>query len=247
MNRHKIVATTISLARSSQEEKRIQDSLKILSGKNLEAITIVDGGSSRDFISEIKKMPNVNLEIHPELSLQESIKKSLTIAKSYKPTAIFYTESDKKDFFKNNLEIFLDEALTIIENDPNFGIIIPSRTKESFSKFPAFQQYTENTINNLIGNFLDEKNSHNDYCYGPRIISPKLITYIDKLPKNIGWGWLSFLLITSALLGKKNYTVQLNLPSPTEEFTEKEKIKLYRTKQLIDHAKGILEAYKLPI
>lgn len=224
---------TLTFARSESEEKLIFDSLQILS-KKVSCLVVVDGGSEIKFLRKIKKIPNIKLIINHGTFI-EQVKASLKEAVR-RSNVVLYTESDKKYFFSNSLEQFLTRSEPYLLDD-NFGIILPSRDKQSFLSFPKFQQQTEKFLNSTISHFLKKKL---DYTYGPRIISRELVSYLDDVNKDITWGWMTYVLLKAYKNNKTIHGVELYLPDINNQ-KEDSMNKIYRISQLEAH----LEAFKM--
>lgn len=241
MSCEKLAVSTITFARNEKEENLILEGLSSLSAKKVPSIFVVDGGSRKEFLEQLKTIPKIFLISSLGDGLQNQIAESLKKAKESGAPFIFYTESNKAWFFKEKADEFIEKALNLAEKDPAFGMAIASRTPESFSTFPPFQRYEESVVNKLIADFGGlEQNG--DYTYGPRIISSSLIPYLDRISGDLGWGWMSFLLIVGKRLGKNIHTVSLDLPCPPDEQKETEKDKVYRLKQFKNQVDAIYQA-----
>lgn len=213
------------------------DSLSVLSSKNIN-IVAVDGGSSKEFLGRIKKFRNISVIRSSKKGLQNQVVESLLEAQA-SSRYIFYTESNKSDFFRSHLDGFLSRAMTIIDKNPNAGIVLPSRTKESFSTFPEFQQRSESFLNTILSEFIDREVG--DFAYGPKIIASDLIPYLGHLLRDVGWGWMTYLLLIAKKLEKSIYAVELDLPCPRDERENTYADKLLRLKQLKNHIEGVEE------
>lgn len=243
MSVEKLTVSTITWARDKKEEKDIYDSLFALSAKNIHVVA-VDGGSSEEFLDSLKKFRNISVIRSSKKGLQNQVVESLREAQA-SSRYIFYTESNKSDFFRNQFDGFLFRAIDIMDKNPNTGIVLPSRTKESFSTFPEFQQRSESFLNTILSEFLDREMG--DFAYGPRIMVRDLIPYLDRLSRDVGWGWMSYLLIIAKRLGRSIHTVNLDLPCPKDERIETDAIKLFRLRQLRNHTEGIEEGLSLKL
>lgn len=237
MPAEKFTVSTITWARDRREEDLVYDSLSKLSSKNIHVIA-VDGGSREEFLDKIKTLRNISIFRSSKEGLQNQILESLNKAQT-SSKYVFYTESNKNDFFKNHLDEFLSEAAKIIDKDSNVGIILPSRTEESFSTYPVFQKKSESFLNMTLNELLDKKTV--DFTYGPRVIASDLIRYIGQLPKDIGWGWMTYLLFIAKKLGKNIHAVDLNLSCPQNERENTPSEKLLRLRQLKNHIQATEE------
>lgn len=238
----KFTVSTITWARDRKEEKLVYDSLSALAGKNIHVVA-VDGGSSEEFLDSLKKFRNISVIRSSKKGLQNQVVESLREAQA-SSRYILYTEANKSDFFRNQFDGFLSRAMNVIDKNPNTGIVLPSRTKESFSTFPEFQQRSEFFLNTVLSEFLDKKG---DFAYGPRIIASDLIPYLDQLPRDVGWGWMTYLLLITKGLGKNIHTVDLDLPCPQGERENTYADKLLRLKQLKNHIEAVEEGLKFKL
>lgn len=232
-----LTVSTITWARDRKEEKLLYDSLSALSGKNIHIIA-VDGGSNEEFLDSLKKFRNISVIRSSKKGLQNQVVESLNEAQ-LSSKYILYAESNKNDFFRNNFDSLLSMSMSIIDKDPNVGIILPSRTEKSFSTYPTFQQRSESFLNVILREFIDKKTG--DFAYGPRIIVHDLIPYLDRLPKDVSWGWMTYLLIIAKKIGKSIYIVDLDLPCPENEREDTDTDRLLRLKQLKNHLQAIEE------
>lgn len=238
MSTENLTVSTITWARNRKEEELVYDSLSALSGKNIHVVA-VDGGSSEEFLDSLKKFRNISVVKSSKTGLQNQVVESLRKAQT-SSKYIFYTEANKSDFFRSHFDGFLSRAMNIVDRDPNTGIVLPSRTKESFSSYPAFQQQSESFLNTVLSEFIER--GVGDFSYGPRIIVRDLIPYLDGLSRDVGWGWMTYLLLISKKLGRSIYTVDLDLPCPKDERENTYADKLLRLKQLKNHIEAIEEA-----
>lgn len=221
--------STITLARNKNEAVKICDSLKVLS-KHFPIVVAVDGGSSPSFLKDIRNIPHVRI-LSEKGGLVTQVKRSLQEAARENKQFILYTESNKLAFFENSLSRFLELADSYI-HDPNCGVILPCRTSDSFATFPPFQQITEGFLNLVLSKFTM---SELDYTYGPRIISASLLSSLNEIGDDMGWGWMSDIILAAKKQNKKIIGIEVDLPCPIDERAETEKDKRHRIKQLRDH------------
>jgi hypothetical protein len=167
-----------------------------------------------------------------EKGLWRQAKTSLDKAASSGAEFILYTEPDKIDFFK-----YLAKWFNGIEVSNEIGIALASRSKAGFESFPTFQQMTETTINNsceeVIGLNLG-------YTYGPFIINQQLISQLQQLPKNIGWGWRPYAFNIASRLGFKIKSYENDFFCPLDQTEDNQEERLYRMKQLNQNIEGIV-------
>jgi hypothetical protein len=98
----------------------------------------------------------------------------------------------------------------------------------------------------LIARLIGEDGA-TDYTYGPRIMSSTLVSYLDRITEDVGWGWMSFLTIIAKRLGKSVHSVVLDLPCPEEERSEGEAERIFRLSQLKDHVSAMTQAMRLQL
>ena len=245
MDKEKMIASTITWARSPNEERAIIDSITELSTRDFKAIVVVYGGSSKQFLDELSAIPKTTIITNADnKGLQYQVVESLRRASKENAGWVFYTESNKFHFFKDKLDEFLSTANSYMSQDKNCGIILPLRSKRSFMTFPPFQREAETVINNAIQVVT---NQALDCTYGPRIISSDLLECLDELPEGIDWGWMSYVLTVAHKKGKSIYGVELDLDCPKDDRAEGTKEKLLRIKQLGDHIRAIHYASKLTL
>ncbi len=240
MSYERLVFSTVTLAKTREEEETIVRGIEMLSSKNIPSLIIVDGGSSSDFIARLGAIPRTSL-VQKGGGLFVQTKEALNKASGESSPYIFYAESNKEQFFKTSLDEFVQKAFEHMERDPNCGIVLPSRTSGSFATFPSFQREEELSLNRLLKELMGRAGDE-DFAYGPRIILRDLIPYLNRASKEIGWGWMSYLLIIVNRLGKSIYTIPLELPCPEKERGETRADKLYRLEQFRNHIDGINEA-----
>ncbi|MBI4226101.1 hypothetical protein HY612_03220 [Candidatus Roizmanbacteria bacterium] len=238
--------STITLARSTNEEKRITTALGILyknlarSGRQI-PIVAVDGGSDISFVKKVEGILGIDVPLASEKGLFPQVLASLQWAKDRGVNAILYTESDKV-LFSERITNLLTPAEDLMHMHSNFGIILAARTPESFATYPETQRAEESTVNSLL---RDITGLDFDFTYGPRIISADMIDHLKKLPKDIGWGWLSAAVVIAKKRGKGIYAVTMDFPCQVEDKFETESDRKYRQSQAQNHRYAIDLAEKL--
>lgn len=236
MNKDLICFATVTLARSRSEEKIILESLKALSETGL-SMVVVDGGSSKDFIADLKSIPRINIKRETKGNLFTQVRQALKEA-SVRYPFIFYSESNKFEFLFKKSKDFLRDARVLIQSDQNLGMILASRSKKSIATFPKFQRLEESIINELLC-YLLKKKSTVDFTYGPRIINVSLIRYLEDISLNLGWGWMSFLLFAAKAENKKIYSTTLEALCPKNERMETKSDTKFRLRQFQNHLSAI--------
>jgi hypothetical protein len=172
------------------------------------------------------------------------VKTSLQIAHDLDPDYILYTEPNKPHFFAEQLAAFVGHATERAAGVEEFGLVLPARNPESLATFPPFQQKTESLMSEMI-RFVIGGETAADYLYGPRMLAPALIQVLDRIDYEIGWGWMSFLVVAAHARGKSIETLAMDLPCPPEERVDDQRERLLRLRQMRDHVNGIHEALRL--
>src|SRR3990167_2852192 len=146
--------STITLARSTIEEKRITTALGILyenlarAGRQI-PIVAVDGGSDISFVNKVEGILGIGVPLANEKGLFPQVLASLQRANDQGTSAILYTESDKILFFER-ISKLLTASEYLMHAHPNFGIILAARTPESFATYPETQRAEESKVNTLL-------------------------------------------------------------------------------------------------
>ena len=235
MDLNRVAIATITWARNKEEEQLLVLSLEQLAKTGL-PVFITDAGSSESFLHF--------LEANNTFILTKSIKgvwpqalNSLQAASQKQHPFIFYTEPDKVGFFTNALHTFLEN----INGDENTGVVIASRSATAFASFPAFQQATENMINQCC---IEVIGKNMDYVYGPFLMNAQLVRHLIELPVDIGWGWRPFAFNTAR---RQGYTVSCregDFFCPEQQQTDDSSERIYRMKQLVQNVEGLILSEK---
>ncbi|HYE73163.1 MAG TPA: hypothetical protein VEF04_07530 [Blastocatellia bacterium] len=230
MSLNSITAATITLVKGDDLQLH-QESLALLS-KQVFPTIISDGGSGEDFISFLKTFPKLSL-YQTNRGVFVQVRNSLKQAKQQGAKYILYTEPDKKLFFEQRL----DEFLRLAPMTDDMGIVIASRTTQSFATFPASQQRTESFTNELCAQLVGLEC---DFCYGPLLIHHRLLSYLDLLDDSIGWGWRFFLFGIAHRLGLRLINIDLDLPCPAEQQDDSRTELIHRMNQLHQNVRGLV-------
>jgi hypothetical protein len=152
---------------------------------------------------------------------------------------VLYTEPDKGWFFANRLTGFLNTT-----RQHEAGVVAAARDEASFATFPPFQQTTETLLNQLCAATWDQPG---DFVYGPLLIRPDLLPFLDAVPNDLGWGWRLFVMAVSHRLGLGVATLTDDLPCPPEQRGENdERSRIYRMEQLAQNVRGLALGMKYP-
>jgi hypothetical protein len=236
-----VAVATITLARGPAEEQLLLASIATLSGLGLR-VAVADGGSRLEFVEALRQLPGVEVGVvPPPRNLMRQVRTALRHAQQWRPDALLYTEPDKDAFFANHLSAFLREART---PDPSGGVTVAARSARAFETFPATQQVTETALNRLCG---DLTGVHTDFSYGPFLLDPGLVAYLDTLPDEVGWGWRPFMFVLAARLGQRVASVTGDFVCPGRDRAETPGDRVHRTRQLAENAAGLVRAAECPL
>jgi hypothetical protein len=220
--------------RDEQEEHLLRESLALLAQEGIETY-VADRSSGQEFVQFISQLPNFHILNAVSPGLFPQVKQSLRAAADSGADFVFYTEPDKKLFFDGRLRGFLQNAPT----EENVGIVLASRSPESFRTFPAFQQYTETVINNLCAEVTGEAG---DYTYGPFLFNKNLADCLDLAADETGWGWHPFLFAMARNRGYKIIRLEDDYPCPADQREDNRAERIYRMKQLSQNIEGLVSA-----
>jgi hypothetical protein len=232
MNISELSIATISWARNDEEEKLLRQSLQELA-KLERLVYITDGGSNSSFLDFLTSFPNFVVLEAEEKGVWAQAKKSLSEAYQSSSAFILYTEPDKLDFFKSGLLRMLDEVTV----DEQSGVITASRSAKGFATFPAFQQMTETTINNCCSEVIGD---NVDYTYGPFILNRRLVSYLNLIQEDVGWGWRPYTFAMAKRFGYKVEAFEDDFSCPPLQQEDNAKERIYRMKQLAQNMQGIV-------
>ena len=238
MDVRELAIATVTLARAD-DARTLRDSLEALSATGA-AVTVADGGSPTSFVRAAARLPNVTLLQVVGESLVGQVRASLTHARRTGARVLLYTEPDKRDFFRMHLPAFLEAAAP----DENTGIVLASRTPAAFATFPPVQQYTETVANQLCG---DATRLDADFMYGPFLVHPRLLPFLEDLPAAVGWGWRPFLFGLAPRLGLRVRSVAGDYTCPPAYCLPDEAERLHRMRQLSQNVDGLVRAFSVVI
>jgi hypothetical protein len=237
MNKNKVAIATMTWARDVNEENLLRESLTLLARQNIMTF-VSDGGSSEEFIQFLERFGNFRVFRGGGNGLFPQMKYSLRAAVDSGADFIFYTEPDKKLFFEGKSQEFLLKA----PSEENIGIVLASRSADSFATFPEFQRYTETVINDLCFEVISERF---DYTYGPFLFNRKLAGCLEMAGDKIGWGWRPFFFTAARRLGYEIVQLVDDYPCPVEQREENPAERLYRMSQLSQSIDGLIQSAKI--
>jgi hypothetical protein len=160
------------------------------------------------------------------------VRQALAMACDTDCSHVLYTEPDKRWFFENRLAMFLKQQSLF-----KAGIYLPARDPASFATFPIGQQTPERLFNTLAADTLGVET---DFLYGPLLIPRNLISVLEGLPPDIGWGWRIFLLTAASRAGLTIVPWEADLSCPPEQRGEDdERNRTYRIEQMAQNVRGL--------
>jgi hypothetical protein len=230
-----VAVATLTWARDAAEERLLRESLTLLAGFGA-PVFVTDGGSGAAFVDFIQALPNFRVFESAAPGVWPQARTSIgAAADTTNARFILYTEPDKRDFFRESLRGFVSEA----PSDTDVGVVLASRSAESFNTFPAFQRHTETAINRCCAEVLGVDA---DYTYGPFLLDRALVPHLARAADDIGWGWRPYAFGTARAHGHRILRVEGNLPCPPEQREDGKAERLYRVKQLGQNVRGLLDS-----
>jgi hypothetical protein len=239
MDKSKLSIATITWARDAQEEQVLRESLTRLAALDI-PVFMTDGGSGPAFLDFLYSIPHFTVLAPVGQGLWAQARTSLKAALANQPDFICYTEPDKGNFFR----LALPRLLAAAPPQDQAGVVLASRSAAGLATFPAFQQATETTINRCCAEVIGLEA---DYTYGPFLLRPELVTYVDQLPEDIGWGWRPFTFGVAHRLGYPVVSWQGEMTCPPDQRQDSPQERLYRIRQLHQNIQGLLLATEAKI
>jgi len=225
---------TITLARDEHEADLIRRGLQQLSSTGLRVIA-ADGGSPAPFVQFIRNLPRVSLVAMEGRGLVAQIRAALPAAAALGTRFVLYTESDKAQFFERHLADFIRRA----PDADDIGVVLASRTPESFATFPPLQLSAETALAHLTAELTHHPA---DYSYGPFLLNTALAGRIDLVGDTLGWGWRHFMFGTAARSGYRVTHVAGHYECPLDQRHEDERARVHRMRQLSQSVEGLVLA-----
>ena len=236
----RVAIVTVTWARSPAEAQLLQRALRTLSKTGL-PIYVGEGGSGRDFIRALGRLPNLrvcSLDTSCRPTLVNQLRAALTRAEETHPDYLLYTEPDKRAFFTQGLPMLIRTAQSGARRP---GLVLAARTPRSFATFPKGQQIAERFMNRLCAEALGQVG---DYTYGPMLISARLLKHTPPLPENLGWGWRFFLMAVAHQLRTPTVFCTVRTQCPASQRNEDDASdRDYRLRQLIENVTGLANGW----
>jgi len=228
-----IAVATVSWIRTAKEAGLILKTIEALSQLEL-PVVIVDGGSDPRYLQKIREMKNVVLLTGGKGLTAQLIESQRLAAKLAK--TIFYLHTDKLDFA-------LETAPKMIEYYRSLkhqGVLVPTRTPASMATYPIFQQKVEDFLNYFMSDYLGVTA---DYYAGPKIYPASLVSYLDQLQGEIGWGFEAYFYALAKRLEMPFDFLSFYMNSPVD-IDDKEETKKYRLKVTQWQIDGLAQGQK---
>ena len=230
MEHSQVTVATITWARSAREEAVLRRSLARLAESRLR-VAVADAGNKPAFRAALDRLPGFSVTRPGQPGLVSQIKASIALAAESGTPFVLYTEPDKEVFFDGLVQHFLRRVPN------NAGVVLASRSAESFNSFPRIQRFTEGIINDLCADFVGPVG---DYSYGPFLVSRALLPVIARLPADLGWGWRPSVFLAARRLGLRVSLVTGDYPCPPDQRgDEDDDERAHRLRQLSENIAGL--------
>jgi hypothetical protein len=233
MSPNDVCVCTITLARDEQEAQLIRRALRELASTGMRVI-VADGGSPAPLVEFIGDLPGVSLVAPQGRGLVAQIKAALS-SSATTGKFILYTESDKAEFFERHLAGFITQA----PSADDIGVVVASRTPESFATFPPLQRFAETALAHLTAEITRHPA---DYSYGPFLMNAALTSRINDVDDALGWGWRHFMFGIAARSGYRVAHVAGHYECPLDQRHEDEGERVHRLRQLSQSVNGLVLA-----
>jgi hypothetical protein len=230
------------LSRSAEEADHLIDSVGTLAKLKIPMVA-ADGGSHPELIGFLKSIPHLTLLSAEEMpgGLVSQARSAIQKAAEQGSERILYTEPDKKWFFENRLIEFIEFGQT----KEDAGMVLASRSKESFGTFPPVQQVAERLTNELICETLK---TVLDTVYGPFLFPTQFARYLAGIPGDLGWGWRTFLMTMIHRSGAELVPYWSDFPCPEHQRSENDsRTQIYRIEQMVQNVRALALALKAPV
>jgi hypothetical protein len=228
-----VAVATMTWARDAEEGLLLREALPRLSDLGV-PVFVTDGGSDEGLLEFIRRLPNFRLTEAGAPGVWRQARASIEAAAELTSAKfVLYTEPDKSDFFGRGLRGFVAGA----EAGEDVGVVLASRSTESFATFPEFQRQTETAINRCCAEVLGVEA---DFTYGPFLLNRTLVPHLNGAADSLGWGWRPYAFGTARRLGYRIGYVEAHLPCPAGQREDDASERLYRIRQLGQNVEGLL-------
>lgn len=233
MDPSQVAVATITWPRSTDEEELLGRSLKLL-GEAGVPVAVADRDTSAAFSQRLKQLFGFRVTIQSKPGLVPQVQASIALAATFGTPFILYVESDKELFFEKRLRDFIRHA----PDHDDVGVVLASRSEESFQTFPEMQRYTEGIANHLCGQRL---RCPGDFFYGPFLMARTLLPHISNLDARLGWGWRPSTFVAAHRRGLHLLHVIDDHCCPPNQQNENDAEQIHRIRQLSENILGLIE------
>lgn len=214
-----ICIVSVSWIRTPEERSIVLETIHHLSNLKV-PVVIVDGGSTEEDKQTISRLPNIRL-LETDKGLTDQLLLSYSEG-SKLADSLFYLHTDKLGFVKSTVPLMIDAYHKV--SMPH--LLIPSRDKTTMKKYPPYQRTQEEFLNFFMSDYIGIKE---DYYAGPKIFPSSLVSYLDHLHEDIGWGIEAYFYVIAHRLKIPFKFFPFGMEPPVDVDNE-EKTKLYRLK-----------------
>jgi hypothetical protein len=239
MDYGEVAVATMTWARDAAEERLLRESLHLLAGLGV-PVFVTDGGSGGPLLDFLRAVPHFRVFEAGAPGAWPQARTSIRAAADADARFILYAEPDKRDFFRRGLREFISEAPA----DDGVGVVLASRSAESFATFPEFQRQTETADNRCCAEVLGVEA---DFTYGPFLLNRALVPHLGGAADDLGWGWRPHAFGTARRLGYRVCRVEGHLPCPPEQREDDAAERLYRIRQLGQNIRGLVGSLATPL
>jgi hypothetical protein len=232
MDINDVAVATITWARSPAEEWLLARSLRTLSEAGF-PVAVADRSTDTAFADALTALPGFTVARPAGEGLVAQVQTSIALAETFGRAFTLYLEPDKELFFRDRLLHFVSRAPA----SPDVGIVLASRSGQSFETFPPMQRYTEGVINHLCGEVIGIEG---DYSYGPFLINGSLSQGIAGMSSALGWGWRHSTFRAARRHRLEVVHVRGDHPCPLEQRTEDDAERFHRMQQLSENIRGLI-------
>jgi hypothetical protein len=234
MEERAVAVATMTWARDAAEEELLRESLPLLAGLGL-PVFVTDGGSGEAFVAFMRSLPGFHVCDPPRRGPWEQAGQSILAALGPGRGFVLYTEPDKGDFFRRTLREFVAAA----PSGEDVGVVLASRSAESFQTFPEFQRRTEEAINLCCAEVVG---AHFDFSYGPFLMGRALAGSLESAPRELAWGWRPYAFGAARRLGYRVESLVRDLPCPPSQREDGPRERLLRMRQLAQSVEGLVQS-----
>ena len=227
-----VAIATMTWVRTPAEETLLRQSLTSLATHGL-PVAVADSESDFGFLQFLRGLPQFHVTRPDGIGLVAQITASLKAAAHSGYHFVLYTEPDKLFFFEHRLADFLDAA----SHHADAGVILASRSSESFQTYPPMQRYTEGVVNHLCGQLIGVEC---DVSYGPFLVGTSILPVVETLEPTLGWGWRHALFRWTHQQGRPLVPLVGDYPCPEDQRAEDDEERTHRMGQLSQNILGLI-------